>query len=210
MAAGALAPGSRSHGADRVDNQLGQRRRRSARATRPEPRGSPRRAGADALPGVASTRLAGLRVVALDETRNWGETERELLLRTHAEVVMGCWSQSAPDMCDSHTRTRHAKPADNALSAAPPRAKAKRHASISSVRPGAYARPGSFDGRDPARPGCFRPPAVVTSAATGLEFCRHVGAVDVLAGGPTRPRPASTPGLSLGRLWGRIRDRGYP
>ena len=41
-----------------------------------------------------------------DETRNWGETERELLLRTDAEVVIGCWSQSAPDMCDSHTRTR--------------------------------------------------------------------------------------------------------
>ena len=36
---------------------------------------SRRRAGADALPGVAITRLAGLRVVALDETRNWGETE---------------------------------------------------------------------------------------------------------------------------------------
>jgi len=72
-----------------------------------------------------------------DETRNWGEIERELLLRTDAEVVIG-WS--APDMCDSHTRTRQAKPADNAQSAASPRAKAKRHASTSSVRPRAIGR----------------------------------------------------------------------
>jgi hypothetical protein len=28
--------------------------------------------------------------VVKDETRNWGETERELLLRTDAEVVIGC------------------------------------------------------------------------------------------------------------------------
>jgi hypothetical protein len=68
-----------------------------------------------------------------DETQNWGETERELLLRTDAEVVIGCWSRSTPDMCDSHSRTRQAKPADDAQSAAAPRAKAKRYASIRGV-----------------------------------------------------------------------------
>jgi len=96
-----------------------------------------------------------------------GETERELLLRTDAEVAIGCWSQSAPEISAifffSPPRPRQAQPADNAQGAAPPRAKAKRHASTNSVRPGAYARPGSFDGRDPARPGCcFRPERAVS------------------------------------------------
>jgi hypothetical protein len=94
-----------------------------------------------AITGRSGASIAPKISVPLDETRNWGETERELLLGTDAEVVIGCWSQSAPDMCDSHTRTRQAKPADDAQSAAPPRAKAKRRASTSSVRPGAYARP---------------------------------------------------------------------
>jgi hypothetical protein len=82
--------------------------------------------------------------------RRFGRDARLGRDRRRASPPHGCRSRNrslvaerARYVCDSHTRTRYAKSADNALSAAPPRAKAKRHASISSV-----SDPAPTHGRD--------------------------------------------------------------
>jgi hypothetical protein len=63
-------------------------------------------------------------MLALDETRNYVETDRELLLRREAEVVLGrdgrrCWTNA--DLCDSYNRRRLAQARGLTAKRLPPR-----------------------------------------------------------------------------------------
>jgi hypothetical protein len=80
---------------------------------------------ASAPPTNAGGRASVRRVPALDETHNYGETDRELLLRPEAEVLLGrdvrrCWP-TARFVRFLQLKAADPKPADAPRSASPPR-----------------------------------------------------------------------------------------
>jgi hypothetical protein len=83
-------------------------------------------------------------VLASDETRNYGETDRELLLRPEAEVVLGrdvrrCWPTARfvrfpqPDAAEPSPRTHRSAPRHGERNSGAP---------IAVAQPRAYALPG--------------------------------------------------------------------
>src|SRR5450755_4703764 len=116
------------------------------------------RTAAPALPRRAGARRTAGLAPAMDETRNCGEINRELLLRPEAEAVLARPSGAAgrpPDLCESYNRRRLTRTGGHT---AEPR-RGRRRAALRSWLPTSCLRTtGVPDRREAGRPGwCYRP-----------------------------------------------------
>src|ERR1019366_1065110 len=106
------------------------------------------------------------------ETRNCGETDRELLLRPEAEVVLGkavrwCWPTA--DLCDSYNRRRLTRARGLTVERSPPREEQRR---FDRGFPTSCLRTtGVLERRDVGRPGCCYRPGAGVPISTGAARC---------------------------------------
>jgi hypothetical protein len=125
-----------------------------------------------ARPAAAEARHSPGVSVARDETRNCGETDRELLLRPEAEVVLGkavrwCWPTA--DLCDSYNRRRLTRARGLTVERSPPREEQRR---FDRGFPTSCLRTtGVLERRDVGRPGCCYRPGAGVPISTGAARC---------------------------------------